>query len=151
MQHYERQGYFFNEEIINYYIDLGKKDCSIAKKFRASKLQKKELTIKQKWTVHFFYIFYRLFVQIIVLCLHTETTTIGSLLYILNIFFLIACLQTFWNSLKLSNFLLSITFKSVDLTKSFASDFSSLLITLNCVNLDFTNKLFLNWIISNSY
>nr|WP_307917110.1 hypothetical protein [Mycoplasmopsis bovis] len=25
MQHYERQGYFFNEEIINYYIDLGVK------------------------------------------------------------------------------------------------------------------------------
>ncbi len=43
MQHYERQGYFFNEEIINYYIDLGKKDCSIAKKFRASKYNKKEL------------------------------------------------------------------------------------------------------------
>lgn len=41
MQHYERQGYFFNEEIINYYIDLGKKDCSIAKKFRASKYKKK--------------------------------------------------------------------------------------------------------------
>ncbi len=55
MQHYERQGYFFNEEIINYYIDLGKKDCSIAKKFRVLiNLQlKNELTIKQKWTVHF--------------------------------------------------------------------------------------------------
>ncbi len=57
MQHYERQGYFFNEEIINYYIDLGKKDCSIAKKFKSliNLLNKKELTIKQKWTVHFFY------------------------------------------------------------------------------------------------
>ncbi len=38
MQHYERQGYFFNEEIINYYIDLGKKDCSIAKKFKSSSI-----------------------------------------------------------------------------------------------------------------
>nr|WP_307920067.1 hypothetical protein [Mycoplasmopsis bovis] len=38
MQHYERQGYFFNEEIINYYIDLGKKDCSIAKKFKSPQL-----------------------------------------------------------------------------------------------------------------
>ncbi len=58
MQHYERQGYFFNEEIINYYIDLGKKDCSIAKKFRVLikfyHINKYELIIKQKWTVHFF-------------------------------------------------------------------------------------------------
>nr|WP_307926448.1 DUF402 domain-containing protein [Mycoplasmopsis bovis] len=36
MQHYERQGYFFNEEIINYYIDLGKKDCSIANEIQSS-------------------------------------------------------------------------------------------------------------------
>ncbi len=27
-----------DEEIINYYIDLGKKDCSIAKKFRVLKI-----------------------------------------------------------------------------------------------------------------
>ncbi len=37
MQHYERQGYFFNEEIINYYIDLGvKKIVQLQMKFRAS-------------------------------------------------------------------------------------------------------------------
>ncbi len=38
MQHYERQGYFFNEEIINYYIDLGKKDCSIANEIQESSI-----------------------------------------------------------------------------------------------------------------
>ncbi len=42
MQHYERQGYFFNEEIINYYIDLGKKDCSNCKEIQSLKIQKKE-------------------------------------------------------------------------------------------------------------
>nr|WP_307925913.1 hypothetical protein [Mycoplasmopsis bovis] len=28
-----------DEEIINYYIDLGKKDCSIAKKFKSSSIK----------------------------------------------------------------------------------------------------------------
>nr|WP_307940149.1 hypothetical protein [Mycoplasmopsis bovis] len=59
MQHYERQGYFFNEEIINYYIDLGKKDCSIAKKFKSLKnlLIKKELN-QAKVNCSLFYIQY---------------------------------------------------------------------------------------------
>ncbi len=96
MQHYERQGYFFNEEIINYYIDLGKKDCSIANEIQESSIKfyligKKELTIKQKWTVHFFYIFYMAFCKIIVSLLSLlKPQSIGSLLYILNIFFLIS-------------------------------------------------------------
>ncbi len=59
MQHYERQGYFFNEEIINYYIDLGKKDCSIAKKFRVliNFTIKKELTISKSELFTFYKLF----------------------------------------------------------------------------------------------
>ncbi len=64
MQHYERQGYFFNEEIINYYIDLGKKDCSIAKKFRVLInfiLIKKELKLSKSELFTFYKLFKWLF------------------------------------------------------------------------------------------
>ncbi len=120
MQHYERQGYFFNEEIINYYIDLGKKDCSIANEIQEPhKLSiKKELTISKSELFTFFIIYLlRLFVQ------HYMCLWLSLLKPQSNRFFAVyfkyflpnkLAVQTFWNSLKLSNFLLSITFKSVD-------------------------------------
>ncbi len=60
--------------IINYYIDLGKKDCSIAIEIQVycfliinfTYIKNIELTIKQKWTVHFFNIQYFYYVLLFV-------------------------------------------------------------------------------------